>query len=117
MDKAYHQQYYRKRRQEIIDYLGGKCVKCNATDNLEVDHIDPSQKSHDVSKRMSLKNNKEEFDKCQLLCNSCHKEKTVSEKTVTHGKQHAFRNLKCTCDPCSAAKLAYQEKRNASRRK
>lgn len=64
---------YRKRMDEAIEYLGGKC-KCGSTHKLELDHIDPTTKSFAVAKRWSV--SKEifwaEVKKCQLLCIPCH---------------------------------------------
>lgn len=111
--KKYHREYWQKRRRKIIDYLGGKCVKCGATDDLEIDHIDPSKKSFHISQRLSLRTQKEEIDKCQLLCEKHHIEKTVAEKKpFTHGTIYAFMKAKCVCALCVGAK----DKWNANRR-
>ena len=115
--KEYHREYWRKRRQEIIDYLGSKCVKCGTTDNLEIDHINPSDKSFHISKRLSLSTQREEVDKCQLLCHEHHMVKTVSEKKpYTHGTIYAWMKVKCECVVCSKAKRIWYDKRNAKRR-
>lgn len=117
-EKEYHREYYYKRRKAIIDYLGGKCVKCEETNNLEIDHVDPSNKSFNISKRLSLKNNKDEIDKCQLLCENCHDQKTAIENTgITHGTPVGWMKSKCQCDLCQKAKRAWHDKRNEKRRK
>ena len=33
-----------ERRKILIERLGGKCVKCGTTENLQFDHIDPNTK-------------------------------------------------------------------------
>ena len=77
--------YYENRRQ-CIDKLGGKCVECGVTENLQFDHINPLEKSFAISETLhfSPKMKKEvkfdeELNKCQLLCPRCHLEKTKNE--------------------------------------
>jgi 5-methylcytosine-specific restriction endonuclease McrA len=36
-----------KRRNLIYEALGGKCIECGSTYNLEIDHINPSLKKID----------------------------------------------------------------------
>src|SRR5690606_33440259 len=91
-------------------YFAGKsCVKCGSTENLELDHIDPSQKvSHRIwswteSKRL------EEIAKCQVLCNECHLVKSIKEKLVdyTHGTHTQGYARGCRCDDCREAHRIY----------
>lgn len=75
--------YARKRRErykynkaQAIAYLGGKCVWCGTTEDLEFNHIDPYEKVQHVTKTLNKKYWKDslpEIDKCELLCNTCHK--------------------------------------------
>jgi 5-methylcytosine-specific restriction endonuclease McrA len=67
-----------RKKQEAIDYLGGKCVGCGTTHNLQFDHIDRSLKEFNITKRIDLgfEKIKPELDKCRLLCKSCHNIKT-----------------------------------------
>jgi 5-methylcytosine-specific restriction endonuclease McrA len=67
-----------KKKQQAIDYLGGKCVGCGTTHNLQFDHIDRSLKEFNITKRIDLgfEKIKPELDKCRLLCKSCHNIKT-----------------------------------------
>jgi len=62
------------RRERLIEMLGGACVRCGATDDLEFDHIDPATKAFAVGSDMSRAWSKlvEEALKCQLLCFECH---------------------------------------------
>ena len=75
---TYNAEYYRKRRAAFIQQLGGKCVICGCTENLEFDHIDSSSKKISIAKFMFYNMNKlkEEISKCQLLCHSCHVKKS-----------------------------------------
>ena len=74
----YNLKYYHNRREALIRQLGGKCVMCGSTENLEFDHIDSSEKSFSIGTRIqnSMSNLQPELDKCQLLCHSCHIRKT-----------------------------------------
>lgn len=72
-----------KNKAYLIELLGGKCVGCGITENLQFDHIDRKQKSFTIGKRLesSLENKLiPEAKKCQLLCKSCHQLKT----TINH---------------------------------
>jgi hypothetical protein len=125
-EKEYHKDYYRNHRQKLIDYLGGKCVRCGSTENLEFDHIDPSQKSFGISKsHLPFEKLKDELDKCQLLCKSCHKKKSNQELSIkftktgdqiTHGIVATWMRRKCKCVICEAAKRKWNDERNSKRR-
>jgi len=83
-----HRREYRKEKKAIcLEYLGGKCVKCGATERLEFDHIDRTTKKYTITGSVTnnFDNLKEELNKCQLLCYDCHKVKTKSEKTILRG--------------------------------
>lgn len=113
-DNEYMRKYmlnrYNKRISEAKVKLGGKCVKCGAINDLEFDHIDKVTKSFTIA-GSGWNANKTDFDneinKCQLLCVSCHEEKTlvdfgrVSAKN-THGTLSSYRY--CRCDLCKTAK-------------
>ena len=103
---------YHKRRKEAVDLLGGKCVVCGSTENLEFDHIDPQTKKKTIAKiwGYSKETFLKEINKCQLLCRKCHEEKSlkdagkVSGKTI-HGTL-ASRKY-CRCKLCKEAYNAY----------
>jgi len=71
---------FRKRRKKyIVDSLGGACGicgydKCSAA--FDIHHIDESEKSFDISGKMSKKWSElvAELRKCVLLCANCHRE-------------------------------------------
>lgn len=75
-----------ERRKELLSeaklFLGGKCVWCGITENLEFDHIDDSKKEHNVGN--AVRNTREVFwnevGKCQLLCVNCHNKRTTAQK-------------------------------------
>jgi hypothetical protein len=122
--------YRAKRRAECIAYLGGKCVQCGSTDELDIDHIDPSTKSFKISNRLNSRWSilEPELRKCQLLCRPCHIVKTEPEsrfaaamlragrragsrgKAVAfwqHGTYSGYKHA-CRCEPCRAAFSAYE---------
>ena len=77
-----HRREKRKRcRSKCIEYLGGKCVVCGTTHNLQFDHIKREGKKYEIAGRVACNfdNLKEELDKCQLLCAPCHLDKTAKE--------------------------------------
>lgn len=95
------------------DYLKDKfCVECESKNNLEIDHIDPEQKvSHRIwswteARRLA------ELAKCQILCKTCHNDKTQKyrEENMKHGIS-MYRSKKCRCEICREAKR--QEKLRA----
>ena len=66
-----------KRRDEAIDFLGGKCMMCGGEFPrccFDFHHRDPETKIDDISnllrKPVMLK---EELKKCDLLCANCHR--------------------------------------------
>ena len=79
--KEYYEENNRKAREKyarnkaaMVDRLGGKCVGCGVTTNLEFDHIDRSKKANNLTKLLKGPIDKltVEVDKCQLLCKTCH---------------------------------------------
>ena len=93
--------------------LGGKCVVCGATEQLEIDHIDPATKEFELTKSNTYSRKKvmEELAKCQLLCKTCHLEKTKREnpKTVGHGEGLTGKR-NCRCELCGPLKDAYNKR-------
>ena len=80
-------EHHKEKRAHCIEYLGGKCVVCGTTHNLQFDHIKREEKKYNIAEKISIKfdNLKEELDKCQLLCAPCHLQKTAKEwADITH---------------------------------
>jgi hypothetical protein len=70
----------KERRQYLREYLGGKCVRCGATERLDFDHIIPANKSYTIGSNITCFSIEElilEVDKCQLLCRPCHIQKGI----------------------------------------
>lgn len=67
-----------KRKQFALELLGNKCKLCNATENLEFDHIKPETKEYNITDILTNTFTVfvDELYKCQLLCKDCHISKT-----------------------------------------
>lgn len=113
---------YERRKRKIHEHLGNCCCKCGKTENLHVDHKDHEDKSFNVMTNWAISWPRllEELDKCQLLCYDCHKEKTLTEGSLTkswttkprqkHGTVWSYSKYKCRCDLCRAAKAVDSRK-------
>lgn len=99
---------YRKKRNEWL-LKNGPCATCGSLLNLEVDHIDPRDKSFRINFSLSLGRIKKELDKCQVLCKACHREKTNKElsRPITHGTTSGYQYYKCRCSLCRKAIAVY----------
>ena len=78
----------KSRKRDAIEYLGGKCSKCNGVFHeacYDFHHRDPKQK--DVNPAQLFGNKwetlKKEIDKCVLLCSNCHRVTHVMQKEPT----------------------------------
>lgn len=111
---------YHRLRLEWIAKLGGACVECGTTENLEFDHIDASKKKYNIAKILSTHSRikvAEEMAKCQLLCEDHHLIKTIREEDISiveHGGGVSGKR-NCLCDPCRLKKNEYM--RNWKRKK
>src|SRR6185295_2416093 len=87
---AYNKWRYHQRRAFYTALLGGMCVMCESTKNLQFDHIDPATKSFDIGKIMNYKDERilVELAKCQLLCRTCHISKTGVEASIRLSIDH-----------------------------
>ena len=85
--REYAKAHRDERRAHCREYLGGKCVKCGTTHNLQFDHIKREGKKYTIAGRIHQNFTilKEELDKCQLLCAPCHLDKTAKEWTILRG--------------------------------
>jgi len=77
--KEYDAKYEKMTRKRAYEYKGGKCEDCGAIPfesslRFEFHHIDPSTKGSHWGgiKRRNWEIQKEELDKCVLLCKPCH---------------------------------------------
>lgn len=115
--RVYNLKRYYKRRAEAIEKLGGKCNKCDSIIDLEIDHINPTEKSFNIAQLWSCSNKRfwKEIKKCQLLCKKHHSEKSILEVgkriikgTKIHGTISSYRY--CKCNLCKEAKRKENQK-------
>ena len=102
--KAYQNKWLQNRRAEWIE-ANGPCKKCGTWDNLEIDHIDPSEKEVRIATIWSRKKEfrDAELAKCQVLCKTCHFKKTSKEnKEFGHGTPIKYAT--CDCVVCNQMK-------------
>lgn len=109
--RAYMLRRYRARTELARFALGGRCVECGSTENLEFDHKDNITKSFEIAHSWNTSALRfwREISKCQLLCDRHHNEKTIREKGQssaigTHGTISAVRYCRPICDLCRAAR-------------
>lgn len=116
--------YYREQRDAAIAFLGGACVVCGATGELEIDHINWRTKSLELGRQWAHSDFWAELKKCQLLCKGCHRKKSKidkreraeEEQAFLHGTTYSFMKKKCTCSACEKAKRDFYDKKNEKRR-
>jgi len=81
------QKRIRNIKKKCVDYLGGKCSVCGyikCIEALEFHHVDPNTKelklnTRGIERSKSFNSQKQELDKCILLCSNCHREKHYNE--------------------------------------
>lgn len=118
--RNYMQEYRKKRRLAAQEALGGSCVRCGATEDLHFDHVDPADKEITISTAIATRSAKvvaTELQKCQLLCTTCHKQKTRENKEYgsravekEHGTAVMYAT-KCRCEACRSWKRDYRSGR------
>jgi hypothetical protein len=108
----------RQRRAQLIEMLGGRCVRCGTTDDLEFDHIDPATKRFVVCSNLARPWNDlvEEALRCQLLCRSCHRAKGAEDRPGPPHGIYRYSDLGCRCEVCRATNAAKSAKRRARRK-
>lgn len=111
----YMKKRYFRRKNAAINRLGGKCVVCETTQNLELDHINPEEKEFTLAQASSFSESRweAELSKCQLLCSACHKQKH-SSKALCGTMQRYWRG--CKCDLCKKACRDYNAQLRSTRK-
>ena len=108
--RTYMLNRYHARRGEAIERLGGKCIDCGTTDELEFDHKDSKTKAIDMARVWSYSRERFETElaKCVLRCKSCHitKSRQFDWRTVEHGGGVSGKRG-CKCEPCLKRKAEY----------
>lgn len=110
--KSYMLKRYKKKRNEAVISLGGRCIKCGSIENLEFDHLNPKSKSFTIANILYKSNEvlQEELKKCQLLCHDCHKEKNkVDNGEAKHGSLTMYTHYRCRCKECKIVWSIWQK--------
>lgn len=109
--RAYKRQWIAARRKAWFD-ANGPCVRCGATQHLELDHINPALKVHHAIWSWSKERRDAETAKCQVLCRGCHQKKTIEDRYPErkHGDVAMYKRGRCRCDLCRAANSLYRWK-------
>lgn len=102
---AWQKRWQTERRAKFFD--GKTCVECGSDEQLELDHIDPSQKvTHRIWSSSDAKR-EAEIAKCQVLCSECHKGKSREQLPITrgfrayrHGTASMYKHHRCRCGLC-----------------
>lgn len=115
--RGYNKAQRRQRRAQLVEMLGGCCVRCGATEDLEFDHIDPATKRFAVGSSMSRAwaDLVEEALKCQLLCRPCHREKAIGDRPEPAHSYYRYWYYGCRCAVCRAANAAKSARLRAQR--
>ena len=114
-NREYQKKWRAQRRQQ---YFEGKCCAyCGSTENLELDHIDPSTKESHAIWTWSKERREAELAKCQPLCHDCHFQKSLKERTKpeTHGHVTEYRKG-CRCTDCRKANALKQQRLRAKKK-
>jgi len=110
--REYMLKRYHERRAYGLKILGSSCIKCRRRKNLEFDHINPEEKEFNISKMWSVSWDRfiNELNKCQILCEKCHTEKSILEngKKIAKGEHGTISSYRyCRCKLCRKAKSDY----------
>ena len=102
--RKYMARFRKNRRAAAIAELGGKCLRCGTQRRLEFDHIDRSTKFKAIGRLAHAGDAVfwREVRKCELLCHSCHREKSIEcgdVRVAQHGS-HALYKRGCRCSKC-----------------
>lgn len=68
----------KRRKEELVQLMGGKCQMCGFEGNsacFDFHHKIPEEKEFNISRNITLKLEKvkKELEKCELICANCHR--------------------------------------------
>lgn len=105
-----------KRRKHLRSLLGGKCVRCGSTKDLHFDHKNPKKKKRRIADLIDAPEDilMAEVNKCELMCASCHRDKTREKNEhgqpkSKHGTIWYYKKFKCRCPKCKKAMSKYNK--------
>lgn len=89
--KSFYSRFARIKKQNAVDYKGGKCSRCGynrCLTALEFHHRNPKEKDPKLKQfcRRTLNQKiKQELDNCDLVCANCHRE--IHELNSSNGRK------------------------------
>jgi hypothetical protein len=116
--RGYLNKRWQQRRAWGIELLGGKCVDCGGTSDLQFDHIDPATKEFTLSSKPFCSKDQflRELVKCVLRCTDpCHKNRSAEQRRIPHGGGTGRRD--CACELCRNRRSEYMREYNRTRRR
>ena len=113
--RVYIKAHKHRRRAQLIELLGGYCVRCGSTERLEFDHIDPTTKSFELGSdwTRAWDDLVAEARKCQLLCRPCHVAKGAEDRPEPAHGTYRYQYHRCRCSTCRAANAAASARQRA----
>ena len=113
--REYQRSWIARRRAEWM--MGKVCAICGTCENLEIDHIIPLEKEHNITWSWSMPRLLEELSKCQILCNIHHMEKTIAyrKSMMSHGTRGMY-TTGCRCVDCTFSNKMYKRKMSAKQK-
>ena len=102
--RNYERNKYRTRREAF--FADKACVRCGATKDLQLDHINPKDKTTHRIWHWPEERRLAEIEKCQVLCKSCHQGKSIKEDwPILRGYQYSEHGAPgyrrgCRCATC-----------------
>lgn len=115
--REYQRRWVANRRAKYLSKLGGKCIRCGAAEDLELDHANRDAKVDHRIWSWAPARIEEELKKCQLLCVQCHVVKSIKESNYPkrkHGTLTMYKKGGCRCMECKEANSAYEGNRRAN---
>lgn len=90
-------------KERLVEYKGGKCEICGynkCITALEFHHLNPKEKEFGIGNNdiLSFERNKQEADKCILVCANCHREihyreALLKQKEVEEKEKEIFKEI------------------------
>lgn len=112
------QRFWIEKVRHLWFLANGPCKGCGSWDDLELDHIDPAEKTTHRVWSLRPEKRQAELTKCQALCHACHKAKTIAQfsKPLVHGTLNGYSKHRCRCDACREANTERVRRWKANRR-
>ncbi len=106
---------YHTKMTDAKEQFGNFCSLCGSSEQLEFHHINQADKAFTISSKMlSLSDEKiqAELEKCQLICNYCHKQQHASSAPCGTAQRY-WRG--CRCELCVEANTIHVRQYRANR--